>query len=34
MRIYGKLVNRVRLAAGQGWPLYDVLESQKMGLQG
>ncbi len=24
MRIYGRLVNRVREAAGTGWPLYGI----------
>jgi hypothetical protein len=28
VRIYGKLVNRVREAAGQGWPLYDLQQME------
>ncbi len=33
VRIYGKLVDRVRLAAGPGWPLYQLeqMEGQRRG---
>jgi len=33
VKIYGKLVDRVRLAAGSGWPLYQIeqMEAQTRG---
>ena len=35
VRIYGKLVDRIRQAAGPGWPLYQIeqIESQTAGLE-